>query len=299
MIDRSDSPATTQTNTSYLNSIPSRLASWLYGKLVSIAETVKRIFSRGNMGQSESLPETRPLAERTSSEVKAERTFLHTPDPQVTTLSQEQELLNSANRPLPELNGGEVLCLSKEVEQILNGMTIIFEKLKGVKLGEVNKGECRAKEIKKLSSKKPFDEVVFFNLQGMLNVGFSMVVDPESMTVDEKINFLLDFNNKNMAVQNEFVQMFDTFINDISRVKLPSVQKLVSRLTKKYPDSCIEQASEHDIKVLQIKVAEIQVLLKEGFKKAVKEQIAVDADLSLRFSDISKKLQNLIQTVQI
>ena len=299
MIDRSDSPATTQTNTSYLNSIPSRLASWLYGKLVSIAETVKRIFSRGNMGQSESLPETRPLAERTSSEVKAERTFLHTPDPQVTIPSQEQELLNSANRPLPELNGGEVLCLSKEVELILNNMTIIFEKLKGVKLKEVKNGEHWDKEIEKLSSKKPFDELEFFSLQGMVNVGFNMVVDPKSMTVEEKINFLFDYNNKNMAVQKKFVQMFDTFIKDISRVKLPSVRKFVFRLTKNYPDSCIEQASEHDIKVLQTKVAEIQVLLKEGFKKAVKEQIAVDTDLSRIFSDISKKLQNLIQTVQI
>ena len=299
MIDRSDSPATTQTNTSYLNSIPSRLASWLYGKLVSIAETVKRIFSRGNMGQSESLPETRPLAERTSSEVKAERTFLHTPDPQVTIPSQEQELLNSANRPLPELNGGEVLCLSKEVELILNNMTIIFEKLKGVKLKEVKNGEHWDKEIKKLSSKKPFDELEFFSLQGMVNVGFNMVVDPKSMTVEEKINFLFDHNNKNMAVQKEFVQMFGTFIKDISRVKLPSVREFVSRLTKNYPGSCIEQASEHDIKVLQTKVAEIQVLLKEGFKKAVKEQIAVDTDLSRIFSDISKKLQNLIQTVQI
>ena len=299
MIDRSDSPATTQTNTSCLNSIPSRLVSWLYDKLVSIAETVKRILSRGNMGQSESLPETRPLAERTSSQVKVQRNFVHTSNPQVTTPSQEQELHNSANRPLPELNGGEVLCLSKEVKLILNGMKMIFEKLKEVKSKEVSNGQVWAEKIKKFSRKKTFDDIEFFSWQGILNVGNCMVVDSKKMTVDEKINFLLHHNNKNMAVQTEFVRMFETFINDISRIKLPSVQNLVSHLTKKYPDSCIEQASERDIKLLQIKVAEIQVLLKEGFKKAVKEQIADDADLLQIFSDISKKLQNLIKTVQI
>ena len=297
MIDRSNEPATTQTNTSCLNNIPSRLVSWLYGKLVSIAETVKRIFSRGNMGQSESLPETRPLAERTSSEVKAERTLLHTPDPQVTTPSQEVELDNAANRPLPVLNGGEVLCLSRDLKPILDNMKKIFEELKGINSKGLSEALKRADDIKRSVNGEVFDNAALFEWEAKLIVKHQIYDD--GMSADDKIKVLEFYNDRQMKAYAICVARADTYINGINGAASPSVDELISSLTNKYSDSCTERASEEDIKMLQEKVEHIQVLLNEGVKGVVGKQIARDANLQEIFSDISEKLENIIQTLQM
>ena len=298
MIDGSDSPATTQTNTSCLNSIPSRLVCWLYGKLVSIAETVKRIFSRGNMGQSESLPETRSLAERTSSEVKAERTFLHTPDPQVTTPFQEVELDNAVNRPLPVLNGGEVVCLSRDVKPILDGMKEIFEELKRTNSTELSEAEKRAGELKKFIDGEQFDNSVLSDWESELYC-MGKMNDPQYMSEDEKKKFLPICNDVQKLEYARCVARADTFIQGINGVTSPSVDELISSLTDKYSDSCTDRASEEDIKVLQEKVGDIQYLLDEGTKKLFEEQIAFDAKLKKTLSDIRGKLQVITQTLQM
>lgn len=298
MIDGSDSPVTTQTNTSCLNSIPSRLVSWLYSRLVSIAEAVKRVFSRGNMAQSESLPEARPLAERTSSEVKAEITFLHMPDPQVTAPSQEVEFDNEANRPLPVLNGGEVLCLSRKVEPILDGMKTIFEKLKQANSSEFSKGELRAEDIKQLCSKEHFDESIFMNLLGILKIADEKE-NLDNMPVVKKINYLLCCNAEQMRISAECFSRAITLIISINGITLPSVHERISSLAKKYSDTCTELASKEDIRELQEKVEDIQCLLDEGIKGLVWKQITLDADLQETLSDIREKLQNITQTLQM
>ena len=298
MIDRSDSPATTQTNTSCLNSIPSRLVRWLYGKLASIAETVKRIFSRGSMGQSESLPETRPLAERTSSEVKAERTFLHTPDPQVTTPSQEVELDNAANRPLPVLNGGEVICLSRDLKPILDGMKEIFEELKTTNSTELSEAEKRAGELEKCVKGEQFDDSVLsdwaFELFSMYKMDHT-----QEMSENNKNNFLRAYNDARMAEYAGCAARADTFIQNINGVTSPLVDELISSLTNKYSDSCTDRASEEDIKVLQDRVGNIQFILHEGTKGLIRQQIAFDAKLEETYSDIRGKLQTITQTLQM
>ena len=296
MIDRSDSPATTQTNTGSFN-IPSRLVSWLYGQLVRIANAVKRIVSRGNMGQSESLPETRPIVERTPSQVRAERTFVPTSNPQVTTPSQEQELHNPANRPLLELNGSEVLCSIRKVKLILGSMKAILEKLRVENANGSSKGEKRAEDIKKIGAEKYFDDIVFFQWEGVLEA--DQWPDPKNMTVDEKINFLLSCNNKLIEKQAGFVLMVGTFIQDIGQNKLPSVHRLITGLAEKYPGDCTDRASKDDIKTVQRKVVDIQVLLDEGFNETVRQKIAVDAKLAGIFSGIMKDLQSLTQKLQI
>ena len=298
MIDRSDSPATTQTNTSCLNSIPSRLASWLYGKLVSIAETVKRIFSCGNMGQSENQPETRPLAERTSSEVKAERTFLHTPDPQVTTPSQEVELDNAANGPLPVLNGGEVVCLSRDVKPILDGMKEIFEELKRTTSTELSEAEKRAGELEKFINGEQFDNSVLSDWEFEL-YGMNKIDHPQNMSEEDKYFYLLTYNTCDKIKYAHCVAKADTFIQSINGITSPSVDELISSLTNKYSDSCTVRASEEDIKVLQDRVGDIQVILDEGTKGLIGERIALDAKLQETLSDIRGKLQTITQTLQM
>ena len=296
MIDGPDSPVTTQTNTSCLNNIPSRLVSWLYGKLVSIAEAVRRVFSRGNMGQSESRPEARPLAERTSSEVKAEITF-HTPDPQVTAPSQEAELDNEANRPLPVLNGSKALRLSMGLKPILDGIRTIFEELRRVNSSELSEGKKRADDIKRSANGEDFDNYALLKWKAILHAS-QQIPYPHDKPANEKINFLLDCNARQMEIHAKCIGRANLYITDINGTILPSVDELISSLTKKYPDSCIELASLEDIKVLQEKVLEIQTLVK-GVKGCLEIQIALDADLMGKFSDISKKLQNLTQILQM
>ncbi len=101
-----------------------------------------------------------------------------------------------------------------------------------------------------------------------------------------------------MEIHAKCIGRANLYITDINGTILPSVDELISSLTKKYPDSCTELASLEDIKVLQEKVLEIQTLVK-GVKGCLEIQIALDADLMGKFSDISKKLQNLTQILQM
>ena len=298
MIDGSDSPATTQTNTSCLNNIPSRLVGWIYGKLVSIAEAVKRLFSRGNMGQSDSLPETRPLAERTSSEVKAETTFLHIPDPQVTTPSQEVEHDNTANRPLPVLNGGEVLCLSRNVTPILNGMKKIFEELRRTNSSGLSEAEKRAVDLERFAKGEHFDQDALFDWEAKLHARYQIDY-PHDMPENDQINVLRSYNVAQKKECASCLARAEQFINGINGITSPEVDKLISSLANKYSDSCTDRASEEDIKKLQEMVGNIKVLLDESDKGLVGKQIALDANLQNTLFDIRGKLENIIQTLQM
>ena len=296
MIDRSDLPATTQTNTSYLNSIPSRLASWLYGKLVTIAEAVKRIFSRGNMGRSESLPETRPLAERTSSEVKAEGTSLHTPDPQVKTPAQEVDPHKTANRPLPELNADQVLCISRDVKTILGDMKTIFKTLREEKLREASAGKKITEQLGKVRRGELYDFILLSYWEWNLHAGQEIVYPPDSQD-SEKINYLVDYNHKRVKRLRQIANHARIFINSVEKI-LPSVDKLIASLTRKYPVSCTDLASREDIKALLTKVDNIRTLLEHGFTRPVINEIAFDKKLSVKSSEVREKLKNLIQALQ-
>lgn len=297
MIVRFDSPATTQTDTSCLNNIPSRLASWLYGNLVSIAEAVKQVFSRGSMGQSESLPETRPLTERTSSEVKAERTLLHRPDPQVTTPSQEVDLYKTASRPLPELNGGQVLCISRDVKTILGDMKTIFEILWEVELSKISEGEKKAEQLEKVRRGETYDFILLSYWEWNLDAS-QQIAYPLGIQESEKINYLVDYNHKQMKMLAQIVSHAENFINTVDKI-LPSVDILIASLTRKYPVSCTHLASEEDIKALLTKVENIQTLLRYGFTSPVINEIASDGKLLVKSYEIRKKLKNLIQALQI
>ena len=221
MIDRSDSPATTQTNTGCLNNIPSRLASWLYGKLVTISEAVKRIFSRGNIVRSESLPEMRPLAERTSSEVKAERTSLHTPDPQVTTPAQEVDPHKTASRPLPELNAGQVLCISRDVKTILGDMRTLFKTLRQAKLSEVSAGKKITEQLEKARRGELYDFILLCYWEWNLHADQKIVYPPD-IQESEKINYLVDYNRKRTKMLAQIASHARIFINSVEKI-LPSV----------------------------------------------------------------------------
>ena len=298
MIGRSDSSATTQTSTNCLNNIPSRLVSWLYAKMVRIAEAVKRIFSRGKMGQSESLPETRPLVERTSSEVKAETTFLHTPDPQETAPFQEVELDNVANRPLSALNGNQVLCLSRDVTAILDGMKTIFEELKEAELRKISEGEQRAECLEKAKRGEHFDVSILDYWESKLHATRQIVYPPDSQE-SVIIDCLVDVNARQMEIMAKSVAMADSFIKDVNETILPSIHELISRLTKKYPVSCTDLASEEDLNALREKVVSILALIKSGVTRAVMNEIAFDDNLSAILSSVDNKLQYLIKTLKM
>ena len=296
MIDRSDLSATTQTNSSCPNNIPSRLASWLYGKLVTIAEAVKRIFSRGNMGRSESLPETRPLAERTSSELKAEGTSLHTPDPQVTTPAQKVDPHKTANRLLPELNAGQVLCISRDVKTILGDLNIIFKKLRQAKSDEVKTGERIIQQLEKVRRGELYDFILLSYWEWYLHAGQKIMYPPDSQD-SEKINYLVDYNHERMKRLCQIAKHAKVVMNSVEII-LPSVDKLIASLTKKYPVSCTDLASRGEIRALLAKVDKIRILLEYGFTTPVINEIAFDKDLSVKSSELRKKLKNLIQALQ-
>ena len=298
MIDRSDLPVTTQTHTSCLNNIPSRLVSWLYGKLVSIAEAVKRVFTRGNVGQSESLPEAKPLAERTSSEASAKITFLHVPDPQVTAPSQEVELDKAANRPLPELNGDQVLCLSRDAKTILDDMKTTIETLRKEKLSKIAEGKQIAEHLEKLRKGESSDlsplSVWHYKL-----LASQQIVYPPDIQESKLIYRLIDCNQAQMETLAQFVANTETFINRVDKETLPSVDKLISSLAKKYPVSCTDLASEEDITKLQENADFIRELFELSFESVFRKEIGLNGVVSGKSFEISEKLHNLTQTLQI
>ena len=208
------------------------------------------------------------------------------------------ELDNAANRPLPVLSGAEVLCLSRDVKPILDGMKEIFEELKRTTSTELSEAKKREGELKKFRNGKQFDNSVLSDWEFEL-YGMGKIDHPQAMSEDDKKLFLTTYNACQITECAHCAAMADNFIQSINGFTSPSVDELISSLTNKYSDSCTVRASEEDIKVLQNKVGDIQVILDEGTKGLIGKKIALDAKIQETLSDIRGKLQNLIQTLQM
>lgn len=292
MINSTDSFATTQSNSNCLN-IPSRLVAWLRGKLVSISKAVKRIFS------GESLPDVTPIAERMFSKVKAQEPFFNTPAPRGTTSSREMELYNPANRPLPEIEGVELKKLSWELLPILGGMKELFEVIMNANSIELCKGQVRAVAIENLANQSNFNDDIFKNLAKQLKVSQHIMDKLLEMNADEKLKWLDSINREQIQISSACGLRARRSLDDYNNYLFPLICNFIGNLSEKYPIYSTELASEKVIRVFQKGVVNLDRVLNIFVEEPVGDQIARDASLQTKFSDIRNKLKNIAQSLQI
>ena len=292
MINSTNSFATTQPNSNCLN-IPSRLIAWLFGKLVSIANAGKRIFS------GKSLPDVTPIAERMFSKAKAQGTFFNTSASRETTSSQKMELNSPANRPLPEIEGVELQRLSWEVRPILGGMKELLEVINNQNLHELKIGEIRGQSIDTLGTQDKFNDELFKDLAKQLKVSQDIIDKCLEMHADEKIKWLDSINEEQSQISLACCKMAGQSLNDIDNYLFPLIHDFITNLSKKYPSHSSKLASEKDIREFQKGLINLDKVLNKLTEGPVGDQIARDANLQTMFSDIRNKLQNLAQSLQI
>ena len=292
MINSTDSFATTQSNSNCLN-IPSRLVAWLRGKLVSITKAVKRIFS------GESLPDVTPIAERMFSKVKAQGPFFNTPAPRGTTSSRKMELYNPANRPLPEIEGVELKKLCWGLLPILGGMKELFEVIMNANSLELVKGKMRGLAIENLGNQNNFNDNLFKDMAKQLKVSQHIIDERLEMVADEKIKWLDSINKEQIEISRTCYQRARGSVDDIDHYVFPLICNFIGSVSKKYPKYSTELASEKDIRECQKGVVNLDRVLNTFVEGPVGDQIARDASLQTKLSDIRNKLQNIAQPLQI
>ena len=292
MINSTNSFATAQSNSNCLN-FPSRLAAWLYGKLVSIVNAGKRIFS----GKSQ--PDLTPIAKRMFSKAKAQGTFFNTPAPRATTSSQKMELFNPANSPLPEIEGVELRRLSWEVRPIVGGMKELLEVINNQNLHELKIGEIRGQSIDTLGTQDKFNDELFKDLAKQLKVSQNIIDKCLEMHADEKIKWLNSINEEQSQISLTCCKIAGQTLADIDHYLFPLIHDFITTLSEKYPSYSSELASEKDIREFQKGLINLDKVLNKLTEGPVGDQIARDANLRTKFSDIRIKLQNLAQSLQI
>ena len=292
MINSTNSFATAQSNSNCLN-FPSRLVAWLYGKLVSIANAGKRIFS----GKSQ--PDLTPIAERMFSKAKAQGTFFNKPTPRETTSSRKMELFNPANSPLPEIEGVELRRLSWDLRPIVGGMKQLLEVINNQNLHELKSGGIRGQSIENLVTQGKFDDEIFKGFAQELNVSQDIIDKCLKMDTHEKIIWLNSINEEQSQTSLTCCKIAGQTLNDIDNYLFPLIHNFITTLSEKHSSHSSEMASEKDIREFQKGLINLNKVLNKLTDSPVGDQIARDTNLRTMFSDIRNKLQNLAQSLQI
>lgn len=282
MIAGSDSPATTQTNLNCLKKIPSRLVGWFRGKFTTIATKIKYFFlGEGSTRGASKSGRTRLVDRKVTSDFQEQ-------DYSSVVMTSGSHVSKSAR---PVINGAVLRHTCVEVlRPVTKKITELMEDLKSKARLVIRTCDKQADSIDQL--RLDFD----INISELL----AKRIDVNESFVNERNDYFKLLKDNLSKQRNEFVnllQRIESFYSELIE-KVAEICDFGESLTSKYINHSSELASEEEVRWLQREVLQLNLMLADFNKGKIGHQIAFDAQLQTKLSDIQKVLENIMQTLK-
>ena len=290
MIHSKGSSTAAQSVWDFLKNIPSRLVGWFQGKFVTIATKIKCFFSGEGSRQSARQSDRTPLVERrvtSDSQKQDDSSLVKTSGSHVTTYGP----------PLPVLNGDVLRHICVE------GLGSVTGKIKELMMdlrAETNLviEACDKKSDSIELLRKQYDDGLFVKLAKKLDVEESIINDRDNYDVEQKIKLLKDILDKQRLKLSMRLKRIQYFYSELIE-EAAEIRKFGADLSSRYGGCSPELASKWEVTELQGKLSCIVRMLDQFTKGKIGEQIESDAKLQTDLFNIQKRLQNLIQALQV
>ena len=146
--------------------------------------------------------------------------------------------------------------------------------------------------------RKQYDDGLFVILAKKLDVEESIINDRDNYDVEQKIKLLKDILDKQRSKLSKRLERIQYFYRELIE-EAAEIRKFGADLSSKYGGCSPELASKWEVTELKGKLLCIVRMLDQFTRGKIGDQIESDAKLQTDLFIIQKRLQNLIQALEV